>query len=283
MVRAGLILEGGALRGVYTSGVLDAFMEKNLYFSDVYAVSAGGTNALSYISKQKGRTIDININYVNDKRYLGVENYLRDKSLFGFDFIFDDIANNLVPFDYETYEKSEQRLVLTATNCNTGEAEYFEKSNCNNMFLASRASASMPYFAPIVYVNNIPCLDGGISDAIPVKKAFEDGLEKVVVVTTRDINYRKKVSNKMKDLVNHTYKYYPKFRESLIARAKKYNETVEEIIKLEKEGKILVIRPMEEVKVSRIEKDISKLKKLYMKGYSQTIEEFERIIEYLEK
>lgn len=283
MIKAGLVLEGGALRGVFTSGVLDAFMEKDIYFSDIYAVSAGGTNALSYVSKQKGRTIDININYVNDKRYLGVGNYLKDKSLFGFDFIFDDIANNLIPFDYKTYENSQQRLVLVATNCNTGKAEYFEKSNCSDMFLASRASASMPYFAPIVHVNNIPCLDGGMADAIPVEKALKDGCEKVVAVLTRDINYRKKVSDKFENFVNHTYKYYPKLKEALITRSQRYNQTIEEILKLEKEGKIFVIRPYEEVTVSRVEKDISKLKNLYMKGYCQTIEKYEKMMEYIEK
>lgn len=283
MVNAGLILEGGALRGVFTAGVLDVFMDKNLYFSDVFAVSAGSTNALSYISQQKGRNVSINVNYVNDSRYLSMMNFVKDRSIFGFDFIFEDIAQKLEPFDYNTFYNSGQRLVAVASNCRTGKGEYFDKYNCNDMFLACRASCSMPYLAPIIHVNNIPCLDGGIADAIPIRKSISDGNTKNVVILTRHKGYRKKTHSKTTRIIQKAYSNYPNLVKTLIKKSSKYNETLDYIEKLEERGEIFVIRPQEPVTISRTEKDTDKLKSLYFKGYTQTLEIYDDIIKYLQK
>lgn len=282
MIKSGLILEGGALRGVFTSGVLDFFMEKNLELSDIFAVSAGTTNALSYISKQKGRTIRINVKYVNDSRYLSMRNYLKDRSIFGFDFIFHDIAENLEPFDFDTFNNSKQRLIAVASNCDTGKAEYFHKNNCNSMFLACRASCSMPFLAPIIHVNNIPCLDGGICDAIPVCRAIEEGNTKNVVILTRHKGYRKKTFNKTKKIIESTYKHYPKLTKALITKNSRYNSNLDYIDMLEEQKKIFVIRPQEPITISRTEKDVNKLKKLYIKGYAQALDQYNELIKYLE-
>lgn len=281
MIKSGLILEGGALRGVFTAGVLDLFMDKNLELSDIFAVSAGTTNALSYISKQKGRTIKINVNYVNDSRYLGMINFVKDRSIFGFDFIFHDIAENLEPFDFDTFNNSQQRLIAVASNCNTGKAEYFDKNNCNSMFLACRASCSMPFLAPIIHVNNIPCLDGGISDAIPICRAIEEGCKKNVIILTRHKGYRKKISSKNKKIIESAYKHYPKLVKTLITKNIRYNSNLDYIDMLEEQKKIFVIRPKEPITISRTEKDTNKLKKLYMKGYLQALEQYNELMEYL--
>lgn len=282
MVKSGLILEGGALRGVFTSGVLDFFMEKNLELSDIFAVSAGTTNALSYISKQKGRTIKINVNYVNDSRYLSMMNYLKDRSIFGFDFIFHDIAENLEPFDFDAFNNSQQRLIAVASNCDTGKAEYFDKNNCNSMLLACRASCSMPFLAPIIHVNNIPCLDGGICDAIPVCRSIEEGNTKNVVILTRHKGYRKKTSSKTKKIIESAYKHYPKLIKALLTKNIRYNSNLDYIDMLEEQKKIFVIRPQEPITISRTEKDINKLKKLYIKGYIQALGQYNELIKYLE-
>lgn len=281
MVKAGLILEGGALRGVFTSAVLDVFMDRGLYFSDVFSVSAGSTNALSYISKQKGRTMKINLKYVKDKRYLSMRNYIRDRSIFGFDFIFHDIADKLEPFDFETFENSQQRLIAVASNCDTGDGVYFDKYNCTDMFLACRASCSMPFLAPIIHVNNIPCLDGGISDAIPIERALQEGIEKNVIILTRHKGYRKKQSKEQIVLAKKFYSYYPKIVKAIMTKSERYNKTLDYIEDLEKQGKVFVIRPNEPVTVSRTEKDTKKLMKLYMQGYSQALDIYDDILNYL--
>lgn len=283
MVEAGLILEGGALRGVYTSAILDVFLDKGLHFSDVFAVSAGSTNALSYISKQKGRNVNINVKYVNDKRYLSLRNFLKDRSIFGFDFIFHDIAEKLEPFDFNAFDNSGQRLIAVASNCKTGEGVYFDKYNCNDLYLACIASCSMPYLAPIVHVNNIPCLDGGISDAIPIRKSIEEGNKKNVLILTRHKDYRKKTSKEQIRIAKRLYRYYPNLVKALITKSDRYNETLEYISRLEKEEKIYVIRPKKPVTISRTEKNIDKLKSLYIQGYIQALEEYDKVLEYLSK
>lgn len=282
MIKAGLVLEGGGLRGVFTAGVLDVFMDKDLYFSDIFAVSAGSTNALSYLSKQKGRTLKVNVGYVRDRRYLSMGNYLKERSIFGFDFIFNDIANTLEPFDYDTYNHSTQRLVAVASNCKTGKAEYFDRENCNDMFLACRASCSMPYVAPIVHVNNIPCLDGGVSDAIPIAKSIQEGNTKNVIILTRDKTYRKLTSAKTNFIIERTYRHYPNLVKALIEKSDRYNKTLQYIEQLEQQKKVFVIRPEEPVAISRTEKDTEKLKSLYMKGYMQALNKYDELIKYLQ-
>ena len=240
MIKAALVLEGGALRGMYTSGVLDTFLKNNMEFECVAGVSAGALNAMSYISKQ-------------------------------------------VPFDYKSFENTNQRFIIVTTNCEKAETEYLEKSNCNDLFKAAQASSSMPLASAMVEINNNHYLDGAVTTSIPVKWALEQGYEKVVVVLTRDKTYRKPIlSNKMKKLHKLAYHKYPKLIEKLNTMPERYNKLQEELIDLEKEGKIFIIRPEKEVTVSRLEKDKEKLENLYKEGIAEAEKNLDALKEYLE-
>lgn len=266
MKHIGLVLEGGGMRGLYTSGVLDFFMEKDLYFPYVIGVSAGACNAASYLSKQIGRSRNININYANDPRYLSYTNLVKHGSLFGMDFLFDEIPNKLVPFDCETYNKSKQRFIIVTTDCTTGKVVYFDKDNCEDILPILKASSSLPFVSPIVEYKGMKLLDGGIADPIPIRKSIDDGNTKNVVVLTRNKGYRKKPF-KLKWLARRVYSKYDKLVEALVNRYKLYNQTLEYIGKLEKEGSIFVIRPSQPLDINRIERNPEKLEGLYKMGY----------------
>ena len=271
MIKAALVLEGGALRGMYTSGVLDTFLKNNMEFECVAGVSAGALNAMSYISKQPGRSAKINLEYCDDPRYIGRKAFIKNKGIIGYDYLFGDISENKVPFDYKSFENTNQRFIIVTTNCEKAETEYLEKSNCNDLFKAAQASSSMPLASAMVEINNNHYLDGAVTTSIPVKWALEQGYEKVVVVLTRDKTYRKPMlSNKMKKLYKLAYHKYPKLIEKLNTMPERYNKLQDEIIDLEKEGKIFIIRPEKEVTVSRLEKDKEKLENLYKEGIAET-------------
>jgi len=268
MNNIGLVLEGGGMRGVYTSGVLDYFMDENLYFPYVIGVSMGACNAASYISKQRGRNKIVNIEYVNDKRYLSYRGLLRDKSLFGMDFIFDYIPNNLTPFDFDTYINSEQKFIIVTTDCETGKPVYFNKNDDVDTLKIIRASSSLPFISKIVEIKGKKLLDGGITDSIPVKKALEDGNEKLVVVLTRDSEYIKKPF-KLKRLAKRVYSKYPNLVNAMLERYIMYNNTLKYIKELESQGKAFVIRPSRQLNVGRVERNQNKLRKLYDMGYEE--------------
>lgn len=283
MIKAALVLEGGALRGMYTSGVLDTFLKNNMEFECVASVSAGALNAMSYISKQPGRSAKINLEYCDDPRYIGRKAFIKNKGIIGYDYLFGDISENKVPFDYKSFENTNQRFIIVTTNCEKAETEYLEKSNCNDLFKAAQASSSMPLASAMVEINNNHYLDGAVTTSIPVKWALEQGYEKVVVVLTRDKTYRKPMlSNKMKKLYKLAYHKYPKLIEKLNTMPERYNKLQDEIIDLEKEGKIFIIRPEKEVTVSRLEKDKEKLENLYKEGIAETEKNLDALKEYLE-
>ena len=283
MIKAALVLEGGALRGMYTSGVLDTFLKNNMEFECVAGVSAGALNAMSYISKQPGRSAKINLEYCDDPRYIGRKAFIKNKGIIGYDYLFGDISENKVPFDYKSFENTNQRFIIVTTNCEKAETEYLEKSNCNDLFKAAQASSSMPLASAMVEINNNHYLDGAVTTSIPVKWALEQGYEKVVVVLTRDKTYRKPMlSNKMKKLYELAYHKYPKLIEKLNTMPERYNKLQDEIIDLEKEGKIFIIRPEKEVTVSRLEKDKEKLENLYKEGIAETEKNLDALKEYLE-
>lgn len=283
MIKAALVLEGGALRGMYTSGVLDTFLKNNMEFECVAGVSAGALNAMSYISKQPGRSAKINLEYCDDPRYIGRKAFIKNKGIIGYDYLFGDISENKVPFDYKSFENTNQRFIIVTTNCEKAETEYLEKSNCNDLFKAAQASSSMPLASAMVEINNNHYLDGAVTTSIPVKWALEQGYEKVVVVLTRDKTYRKPIlSNKMKKLHKLAYHKYPKLIEKLNTMPERYNKLQDEIIDLEKEGKIFIIRPEKEVTVSRLEKDKEKLENLYKEGIAETEKNLDALKEYLE-
>lgn len=282
MIKAALVLEGGALRGMYTSGVLDTFLKNNMEFECVAGVSAGALNAMSYISKQPGRSAKINLEYCDDPRYIGRKAFIKNKGIIGYDYLFGDISENKVPFDFKSFENTNQRFVIVTTNCEKAETEYLEKSNCKDLFKAAQASSSMPLASAMVEINNNHYLDGAVTTSIPVKWALNQGYEKIVVVLTRDKTYRKPmISNKMKKLYKLAYHKYPKLIEKLNTMPERYNKLQEELIDLEKEGKIFIIRPEKEVTVSRLEKDKTKLENLYKEGIAEAEKNLESLKNYL--
>lgn len=265
--KTALILEGGALRSLFTCGVLDAFMENDIYFPSVCGVSAGSMCAISYLSKQIGRTAKVNLDYANDKRYMSFRSLIKNKTLFNFDFMLGKIAYELIPLDFETLNNSQQKLFVFTTDCTTGKSVAHNKSRWEDISTACRASCSMPLLSESVEIEGHKYLDGGISDPIPFRWALENGYEKIVLILTRDINYRKKEqSSVLKRLYNKSYKDYPALVETIFNIPKHYNALADEITELEKKDKIFVIRPQQPVRVKRTEKDKQKLQELYEIG-----------------
>lgn len=264
----GLVLEGGGMRGVYTAGVLEYFLEQEIFFPYVIGVSAGAGVAASYLSKQKGRNKTVNIDYVSDPRYLSLKNYWKNRELFGMDFIFGEIPNKLVPFHYDVLlEQNPAEFVIGTTDVVTGEPAYFHKKDYGNDILTvMKASSSLPFVAPIVEFQNQKLLDGGISDPIPIKKAQKDGNKKNIVVLTRNEGYRKKPS-RFQYLVKRKYPEFSGLQMALANRYRKYNETIEYLEEEEKKGNVLIIRPQVPLEVGRVERNPKKLQRLYDQGY----------------
>jgi predicted patatin/cPLA2 family phospholipase len=279
-----LILEGGSLRCLFTAGVLDTFIANGIEFPCVGGVSAGSLSGLNYVSKQMGRTAKVNIDYVKDKRYLGIRSLIRNRSIFNFDFLFDEIGKELLPFDEEAFYNSPQRYVAFATDCKTGKLVGFEKGKTNDLMMGCRSSCSLPLLSPIVQIEGMKCLDGGIANPIPVDWAINEGYEKIVVVLTRQEGYRKQpVSKPMIRAYERMYKEYPRLIKKLKQIPSHYNEIQENIAKLEKEGRIFVIRPEEPVLVSRVEKDVKKLRDLYEIGKTIANKRMEDMLAYLDE
>ncbi|MGN0478159.1 MAG: patatin family protein [Hominenteromicrobium sp.] len=284
MEKGALILEGGSLRSLFTSGVLDVFMENDLYFSDVTGVSAGALTGSNYVSKQPGRTAQINIGYVNDKRYLGVNNLLLHHEIFNFDFLFDKIGYELLPMDFHTFFTSPMRFTVVATSLETGEPAYFEKSTCSSIFSAIRASSSMPILSKAVMIDGKPYLDGGCSMAIPYQKAIDDGFEKIVLILTREQGYRKLYTRRSVLRAYAKYfRHYPNFIRALTDIPTRYDRQQREIDELEKAGRIFVIRPQQPVTVSHTERDTEKLTALYNDGRREAERQLEALRAYLAK
>lgn len=270
MNNVGLVLEGGGLRGVYTAGVLDFFMDRELYFPYVIGVSAGVCNATSYLSRQLGRNKRVNINYVNDPRYLSYRNFIKERSIFGIDFIYNKLPNDLEPFDYDTFFSSKEKFLIGVTDCTTGKPVYIDKEEFKTKeeFLTIvRASSSLPFLSPMVKYKELQFLDGGIADPIPIKKSISDGNLKNIIVLTRNSGYIKEPFN-MKWLAGRVYSNHKNLIEAMIERHNVYNETIKQIDSLEQNSEAIVIRPSEKVVVDRLEKDSKKLINLYELGYS---------------
>lgn len=264
--RTGLVLEGGGMRGVFTAGVLDWLMDNGMYFPYTIGVSAGACNGLSYASRQRGRAKICNIDLLDKYRYIGVKYLFTKRSIMDFDLIFNDFPTRIIPYDYDTYFASPGRFVMVTSNCRTGEANYFEEKNDRVRLLnICRASCSLPFVCPKSYVDGVPMLDGGISDAIPIRRAIADGFPRNVVVLTRNKGYRKEVMDK--SIPWFMYRRYPALRESLRVKNKHYNETLDYVEQLEEEGQVIIIRPERPLEVDRIERDVLKLTDLYNQGY----------------
>lgn len=262
----GLILEGGGLRGVFTCGVLDCFMDHGIRFPFTVGVSAGACNGLSYMSGQRGRAKASNIDLMEKHHYIGFRYLLTQRCIMDFKLLFEDFPERIIPYDYDAYFSNPDRFIMVTTNCLTGKAEYLEeKSSSKRVMEIVRASSSLPFVSPITYVDGTPMLDGGISDSIPVEYAMKQGYDKLVVILTRNKGYRKKAS-KMR-VAKAFYRKYPGLQKALSERNSTYNKTMDLIDHLEQEGKIIVVRPLRPIEVGRMEKDTSKLTDLYQEGY----------------
>ena len=285
MTEAGLVLEGGATRGVFTSGALDYLMEKDLYFSYVVGVSAGSCNAVDYVSKQIGRTRDCMIHRGKEySYYYGLKDFVKERSLLDMDMIFNKYPNEIFPFDFDTFLNSDMQCEMVVTNCITGKAEYLsEHSSAKRMMDICRASCSMPLATKTVFVDGIPYVDGGVADSIPIIHSLKTGHQRNVIILTRNKGYRKHSSGKQDRLFELAYgKKYPKLVEVLEQRAKVYNKTLYYIDKWEKEGKVFVLRPEIEP-VARLERDTQKLENFYQHGYDLMEEKFEEMKWFLNR
>lgn len=280
--KVGLILEGGGMRGIYTAGVLDFFIDKNIEVDLVVGVSAGGCHAASYLSKQYKRAYHTNIDYVNDKEYLSFRNLIKTGSIFGMDLMFNKIPNELYLYDYDTFNKSKSKFTVVTTNCETGQAEYFTLTDMKKDIMYLQASCSIPMFANIVEVDGYKLVDGGVSDSIPIEYALNEGCKKNIVILTRDKTY-KKSKVKFSSFVKRKYKKYPKLVKAIENRHLNYNKSLDLVKSLEEKGDAFVIRPKFPVKVSQIEKDVDKLTKLYNDGYNDAKESYEKIMEFINK
>lgn len=271
-----LVLEGGSFRGLFTAGILDAWMEQDLNIRHVLGVSAGALNGMNYISGQIGRSVHINLRYRNDSRYLGTQALFNNHGLIGFDFILQGIQE--WPFDSVRFFAPNRDFIAVATDVNTGQACFFKKGE-SDILAASQASASMPLVSSIVDVDGHHCLDGGCANALP----FEYGLEhyeKVIVIRTQPKIFRKPPLS-MEAVIKTTYRNYPNLVQALLESVERYNAQCDQLEKWEQEGRLKVIYPEKSLGVSRLEKDIDKLRQTYQLGYRTGQAKVQEIKEYL--
>ena len=280
--QTGLVLEGGGMRGVYTAGILEYFLEQELFFPYVIGVSAGACNAASYLSKQKGRNKTVTIKYASDPRYISWRNYFKNRQFFGMDFIFDEIPNQHVPYHYDVFYSGLSEFVVGTTDCMTGMPVYFNKQDYgDDLLTVLRASSSLPFIAPEIHYQDKILLDGGISDPIPIKKAQSDGFKKNIVILTRNKGYLKKPS-KFHFLVDRKYPNYKGLQQSLRKRFQIYNETLQYLEKEETAGNVLIIRPSVSLIVGRMERNPQRLEDLYNQVYQDAKASIDKINSYIE-
>ncbi len=281
-MKFGLALEGGAIRTVFSCGACDALLDLDLMADHVVGVSAGIAYGVSYVSRQKGRNLEILTKYVNDPRYMGVTHALNplNDCYFNLDFIYDEIPNRLVPFDYDTFLAYPGVVEGVVTNLNTGEAEYLDAQHDGPKFPLLRATCAIPVMFPVQELNGQPYLDGGIAVPIPHRRLLEAGCDRVLVILTRERSYRKKQETAMQ-VALQKYRKYPKFCDALRRRADTYNAAREEVFQLEKEGRLLVVTPYLTTGFSRTERNVEKIRALYQSGYDQVMARQEEIRRYL--
>ena len=267
-MKTGLVLEGGALRAIFSSGVCDALLDGDIMTDYVSGVSAGIAYGVSYVSRQPRRNLEILLKYANDKRYMSKRNLFKpsNRCYFGLKFTYEEIPNRLVPFDYETFAAFPGEVEAVVTNLETGGPEYIPVPRRDDQFQVLQATCAMPLLFPIYHINGIPCLDGGSSDGIPYGRAVQKRCDRIVVVLTRERDYRR-TPEQYQALVDLRYRRYPNFRATMHSRAERYNACREELFRLEKEGKVILLAPKSTQGFSRIEKDVDKIKALWQDGY----------------
>ena len=271
-----LILEGGGMRCVFTSGILDFFMDNNIEFPYTIGVSGGASNGLSYMSKQKGRSNYANTTLMDEHKYAGFSTLLKKGRIIDIDFLFNEFAFEIYPFDFDAFFKNKNSFEMVTTHCVTGDAHYLsEQSNVSRLFNIGLASCSLPIINPVAMVDEEPMTDGGLSNSIPLDRAFSLGYKKALVILTQNKGYRKPKSRiKIPPFFIHKY---PKVREMLHSRPQRYNEQLEWIEGMEDKGEIVVIRPMSTLKVGRFTNDTKLLTELYNEGYNAAKELYSKM------
>lgn len=280
-MKTGLLLEGGAMRGLYTAGVLDVLMKNNIQIDEIIGVSAGALFGMNYKSKQIGRVLRYNLKYSKEKNYMGFYSWFKTGNIMNEDFCFNKLVNELDPVDFKTFKESKTKFIAVITNIITGKAEYKEINDLQNHTNLEylRASGSMPLVSKPIVINNNKYLDGGIADSIPIDKFMKLSCNKKIVILTRPLEYRKKKSNNI--LPKIYYKKYPNLLKTINNRYIKYNKDVEKIIELEKKEKIFVIRPSKVIKIKRIEKNPVIIQKMYDLGKSDAEKQLKFLKKYL--
>lgn len=290
MQKGTMILEGGAVRGVFTAGVLDVLMEKDYYLGHVIGVSAGSCNAVDYISKQPGRTRDCIIRVgKDDGSLISFRSLIRNRSLFDMDLLFEEDPHYRHPFDFDTFFRSPITCEIVATNCLTGKAKYFSVKASDDggdakrarLMRICRASCSLPLMSPMVEIDGVPYLDGGLADSVPIVHALKSGSRKNVIVLTRNRGYRKSISRKTAAFYQTTLRGYPELAKAICLRPVRYNRVVSAIEKWEDEGKVFVIRPLEKT-VSRTERDPERLMEFYRHGRERMEAQFDDLKAWME-
>lgn len=270
-----LVLEGGTLRPIFSSGIMDALLDEGIMFPYCIGVSAGISNGISYISKQKRRNLEIMENYRNDPRYIGYRNFIKSRSLFGLDFIFQEIPSRLVPFDTATYRSYTGKVLVGVTNAHTGLPEYMDGLEADEQWTLLRATCAIPFVFPAIELNGQKYYDGGLADPIPIRKAVADGNQKHLIVLTQPKGYEKKLSKRTVRAARLLRRRFPKLEEVLLTRHKHYNETVVLCEQLEREGQAILLRP--EAPLDSFEKDIGKLRETCRQGYELAMKRMDEI------
>lgn len=275
----GLVLEGGTFRPVFSCGVMDALLSEDIMLPYCIGVSAGISDGVSYISRQKGRNLEILQKYRNDKRYMGRSNYRKHRSLFGLDFVFGEIPNNLVPFDMDTFKKYEGTCLVGVTNASTGRAQYMDAMDMDERYSMLRATCAMPLFFPAIDLNGEKYYDGGIADPIPLEKAIADGCERLLVVLTQPKGFVKRLGKYDKLGARILARKYPAVKEAILSRPDRYNKIVRLCEQWEKEGKVIILRP--NYLLNSFESNVQKLETAYWHGYRMTKEKMKGIRRFL--
>ena len=282
MKKIGLVLEGGGLRGLYTAGVLDTFMDNNIDIDTIIGVSAGALFGVNYFSKQRGRALRYNKKYSNDKRYMSLKSFILTGNYINKKFAYYTITNELDKFDNKTFKKSKKKMYAVATRLKDGKAEYFEIKDPIKQMEQLRATSAIPGLTRIVKINKEKYLDGGVADSIPIDKMQELGMDKIIVVETQPKNYKKKpLKRSIIRFMKIKYIKYPKFIKAMINRHERYNEVKEKVIDLENKKEIFVIRPSQALNIDIKNKDEKKYQEVYNLGVKDTKKIIKDLKEYL--
>ncbi len=280
-MKIGLVLEGGAMRGMYTAAVLDTFLEHNICVDEIVGVSAGALFGVNYLSRQSGRVIRYNKRFNSDKNYMGLRPLIREGNIVSTEYAYSEVPCRLDVFDDETYKASTVPFYAVLTDMDSGKPEYIRISSVFQQMDTLRASGSMPFVSQPVVIDGKQYLDGGISDSIPFRWLSEQGCDKLIVIVTRDRNYRKKPM--ARGLTKMFYSKYPSFRKALKSRWQMYNSSVDELNKWEKQGRAFVIRPSSPIEIGKMEKNPDKLQAVYNLGKSDTLKQLDNLKEYLSR